>query len=187
MKKLFLPLILLALLAGISCQENIDIEKEKEAIKAVIEEARAAYLAGDLSRIQALWVQDENSRMVYMDDDGYVEYVGWDEIANSVMDLKHWDEFENYDNKDSNLVINVYENTALALYHNVWSGVDKEEEAEDILLVIVLVNLEDKWDECKIDVIAALKRRVAPARYGSDEDEDDEEDEGEEGEEGEEG
>ena len=37
MKKITFPILTLLLITGISCQKKIDIEKEKEAIKAVIE------------------------------------------------------------------------------------------------------------------------------------------------------
>ena len=49
------------LLAGTttSCQEKIDIEKEKEAIKAVIEKESNSHLARDNDRHNECFVQDE--------------------------------------------------------------------------------------------------------------------------------
>ena len=64
MRKHLYILLVLALVAGYSCQESTDIEMEKEAIVAVIEEERDAYFDKDIDRIFALWYQESSSRKI---------------------------------------------------------------------------------------------------------------------------
>ena len=81
MKKYLLTLFALILLAGTSCQEKIDIEKEKEAIIAVIEEETNAFLARDFDRFAATYVQDETNIRLSASKSGYLYRVGWEEIG----------------------------------------------------------------------------------------------------------
>jgi len=57
MKKYIWVLFAIIILAGTSCQETIDIEKEKNAIIAVIQEEGDAFAANDLDRISAIHIQ----------------------------------------------------------------------------------------------------------------------------------
>ena len=52
MKKYCILQMLLGSLLIMSCQEQIDIEKEKEAVKAVIEEELAAFIAQDMKKTE---------------------------------------------------------------------------------------------------------------------------------------
>jgi hypothetical protein len=61
MKKTLQILLVIIFFAGISCQDKMDIEKEKEAIKAVIEEETRAYLDQDFERLAKTHLQDETS------------------------------------------------------------------------------------------------------------------------------
>jgi hypothetical protein len=81
MKKFLFTLIAFSLLAGASCQEKIDIEKEKEAIKAVIEKESNSHLARDNDRHNECFVQDD--RLIVLGSaDGILYYSkGWSEIS----------------------------------------------------------------------------------------------------------
>lgn len=81
MKKYVLTLFAIILLTGTSCEEKIDIEKEKEAIKAVIEEETNAFLNRDFDRFAATYVQDETNIRLSANKSGYNYYVGWEEIG----------------------------------------------------------------------------------------------------------
>ena len=59
MKTYFLTLFVIVLLTGNSCQETIDIEKEKAAIIKVLYEEGEVYAAYDMKRLSALNVKDE--------------------------------------------------------------------------------------------------------------------------------
>lgn len=83
--KNYLPfLFAFFLLIGISCQ---NVEKEKEAIKAVIEESTNAYKARDFDRISAVWVQDESIIRLNSGKYGYSYSQGWDKIGSAYKQL----------------------------------------------------------------------------------------------------
>ena len=81
MKKYVLTLFAMLLLAGASCQEKIDIDKEKAAIIAVIEEETNGYLARDFDRLVATWVQDETNIDLRAGKSGYTYGVGWEAVS----------------------------------------------------------------------------------------------------------
>jgi hypothetical protein len=119
MKKYGLTLFALVLLAGTSCQEKIDIEKEKAAIKAVIEEETNAYLDNDFDRLAATWVQDETNIWLYVGKSGYIYGVGWEEI-DSIFKEFFEGVSEPIENKEvkTNYKIKVYQESALAVFDN---------------------------------------------------------------------
>jgi len=118
MKKYVLTLFALILLAGTSCQEQIDIEKEKEVIKAVIEEETNAYYDRDFDRLAATYVQDETNIRLGAGKNGYGYYDGWEEIGSA---FKEWIEedisnIENIKYGKTNYKIKVYNNSAWAVF-----------------------------------------------------------------------
>ncbi|MBA7516811.1 hypothetical protein ES705_08860 [subsurface metagenome] len=119
MKKYVLTLFALILLAGTSCQEKIDIEKEKEAIKAVIEEETNAAYASDFDRFAATYVQDETNIDLRAGKSGYSYDVGWEEIGSAFKEY-----FENNpepvknNEVKTNYKIKVYKDCAWAVFDN---------------------------------------------------------------------
>ena len=81
MKKYLWTLFAISLLLGTSCQEIIDIEKEKEAIKAVIEKETNSHLSRDSDRHNECFVQDERLIMLGSTDGIFYYYKGWKEIS----------------------------------------------------------------------------------------------------------
>ena len=71
MKKYVFTLFAIILLGGTSCQEKIDIEKEKATIIAVIEEETEAFFDSDIDRLGALHVQDETNIRLTATKSGY--------------------------------------------------------------------------------------------------------------------
>lgn len=128
MKKYLHSLIAVCLLAGISCQQETDIEKEKEAIIAVIEEEWDAWFKFDIDRLNAIWYQGASSRKIdvckYC---GTNEFIGWDDISkeNKRMVIPTPEKIENRKKltaQFTNYDINVFGNTALAYHESTWSG-----------------------------------------------------------------
>ena len=76
MKKYSWTLLAIILLTGTSCQEKIDIEKEKEAIIKVLYEEGETFAAFDMESLSALHVQDESDTRLA----GTKVYSGWNEI-----------------------------------------------------------------------------------------------------------
>ena len=117
MKKHVFTLLALIFFAGISCQEKIDIEKENEAIKAVIDGSAKSYHARDFEGIASAWVHDETAIRLNAAKGGFGYTVGWEK-----QDLRYKTMFkdnpEPSTNKEvnSNYYIKVFKEGALAVY-----------------------------------------------------------------------
>lgn len=120
MKKDVLTLLAIILLAGSSCQKKIDIEKEKAAIIAVINEESNAYFAKDFPRLAATYVQDETNIRLASEKSGYVYGVGWKEIGSVIKELIESQEPIESNEVKSNYKIKVYRESAWAVFENVW-------------------------------------------------------------------
>ena len=119
MKKIIFSILALSLIAGSgSCQEKIDIEKEKEAIKAVIENALNSAYAKDLAQKSKSFLQDESLIMCGGGKNGYTYAVGWEEVGS---DFKEWMENNPSPSTDklqfTNYKIKVYKESAWAVYN----------------------------------------------------------------------
>ena len=122
MKKYLWIFVVPVLFASHSCQETIDIEKEKVAVIAVNEEERDAYLDRDLSRLEATWIQEPSSRRVFTSS----RLDGWKQIRTNyeedINNTERWESMEDVAASFSNYDVTMYDNTAL-LYHDIhWTG-----------------------------------------------------------------
>jgi hypothetical protein len=156
MKKLIIA-VALVLLTGVAFgQKKIDIEKEKEAIKAVIEEERNGWFDGDNDRVEAAWHQESTSRKIIMSEEGILEVIGWKEINTrhrKGMTPETLEGRKDLDAQYLNYNIIVYGNTALA-YHDCifsgkWQGQSVNREQKRILH---LIKIEGEW---KLDLMAS--------------------------------
>ncbi len=158
MKKNLLTLFALILLVGTSCQEKIDIEKEKEAIIAVNEEERNAFFDHDITRLEAIWVQEPTSQRIFTSENTLTILNGWTEISTNYresMDADWWNDYEDLMAYFSNYEINVYDNTAL-VYHDI-KGTGKylgEETEMNQKRVLHFVKIDGTW---KIDFTVQLQ------------------------------
>jgi len=133
MKFFLWTLIVLILIAGTSCQEKIDIEKEKAAIIAVIEEETEAFFDNDIDRLSANHVQDETNIRLTATKSGYTYDVGWEKINSFYLDY-----FENeaepgdfYEVK-RNYKIKVYGESAWAVFDNDYYNGEDELQSTSI-------------------------------------------------------
>ncbi len=130
MKKYVLTLFAMLLLAGASCQEKIDIEKEKEAIIAVIEKETNATKsigfdswASLIEAWESSYVQDESLVIIGGGKNGYVCMKGWEEIAmdpavrDSLINAAEPPEPVDYRVEYTNYQIKVYPECAWAYYN----------------------------------------------------------------------
>ena len=134
MKKIIYSILALLLIVGCSsCQKTIDIEIEKEAIKAVIEEETNSYIDNDYDRFASTYVQDKTFIRLNASKDeynyivgwGYNYIVGWEEISLAFRENSEGNpdtllyRFEN-----SNYKIKVYPESAWAVYDENWYDKD---------------------------------------------------------------
>jgi hypothetical protein len=88
MKKYVLTILAIGLLAGTSCEQQVDIEKEKEAILALITEETQAYHDKDYERFAACYVQDEtNIRILGGENEKMAYTVGYEDVGTSFKEL----------------------------------------------------------------------------------------------------
>lgn len=143
MKKYLLPIVVLVFLSGTSCQEKIDIEKEKEAIMAVIQEEADAFIAMDIERLSAIYVHDSlNTRLA-----GSTIYAGWDEVKTLYESMfEGFSEWEDPKNWKENAILKVTDDYAWAIFDNVWSWSVKGETSKMVNIQITfLEKIEDDW------------------------------------------
>jgi hypothetical protein len=122
--KIFVGTILAILvIAGTSCEQTVNVEKEKEAIRAVLEEESAAMLANDTERVFDLHVQDELETRLELGEYGFNTYTGWDEVGVLLGDALSGEGTlmeANAVNKKENMIIKVTGNTAWLTCDNIW-------------------------------------------------------------------
>ncbi len=126
MKKIIFSILALSLIAGnISGQKKIDIEKEKEAIKLVVQAQLDAYKSLSYKAEAATWV---HSPYIVRRD-----IVGWDSVNVYYQEMfKRWnDEPENYQGRvftASNFDIYINGNFASVFHDEHWEGIYEGEE-----------------------------------------------------------
>ena len=119
MKMNFIALFTFILFAGISCQEKIDMEKEKEAIKTVIEEVTDAWLTRDFDRLAFTFVQDEFATRLRTGKNGYLYSAGWEEIGQLYKEsIKNNPNPITNKEVKTNYKIKVYKESAWAVFDN---------------------------------------------------------------------
>ena len=148
--------ILLTALFITSCQPTPDVEQEKEAIIKLIEEEKAAYLNGDISMVEATWIQEPTSRKYYMYEAGIKKLIGWNEIA--AFDNPYIEKAPDW--KDTKVEylkfkITVYGNTALVFHDSHWTG-SREGEVLDVFQtrILHLIKVDGEW---KLDLMAVYR------------------------------
>jgi hypothetical protein len=125
MKKYVLTILAIVLLAGTSCEQQVDIEKEKEAILALITEETQAYHDKDFERFAACYVQDESNIRILGGENETMSYtVGYEKVGSSFKEL-----FEN--NPDPTKNNEVKKNFTIKVYKDCAWIVFEEEDFTD--------------------------------------------------------
>jgi len=146
MKRSFLPLITLLAFFATSCQQGPGLEKEKEAIVAVLHEESAAIAALDFDRYKATHLQDEIQTRVELGVYGYRIYHGWEEVGGLVEDFMEGNDLHEAVNRKENVQIKVNGNSAWLTCDNIWSGVSGEPGVEqNNLQIMFLEKVKGQW------------------------------------------
>lgn len=158
MKKALKFLMTFILLAGISCQEKIDIEKEKEAVKAVIEEETSAFLNKDISALAKTYIQDESNIRLTAGKSGYSYLLGWEKIGST---LESWIDsgfvdIKNIKFEKSDYKIKVYQQSAWAVFEERTDYDYQGKHVQDTAISVRFLEKEnDKW---KIVYLSSIGR-----------------------------
>jgi len=160
--KIFVGTILAILvIAGTSCEQVVNVEKEKEAIMALLEKDDAAAIAKDADGMLALHVQDELSTRLEFGEYGYSRYNGWEEISTLLGDYLGGDGGawgENPVNTKENMVIKVTGNSAWLTYDNKWEWTnDGVKGGYNNIQIVFLEKIKGEW---KISFSAIYSKSV---------------------------
>lgn len=120
MKKYVLTLFALIMLAGTSCKETIDTEKEKEAILQVLLDEGKTFAVHDMEGLSALHIQDETALRL---QGGENVYQGWNDIKTlfeGYMEYNKENPGLNIKNEKENVITKVFGNTAWTVCDNIW-------------------------------------------------------------------
>ncbi len=126
-------LVVLAFLCP-SCQRKVDVEKEQQAITAVIDAEKKGYFDKSLEEMAATWVQDSSSVKVFMSRDGEVDLLGWPKInEHSKQEIGQTDStYQNIRLQFSDFRFYIYETSAWAIFkaHWNWSHSGQQEQLQ---------------------------------------------------------
>jgi len=111
-----------AALGCASCQRQIDVGKETQAIKAVIEAEKKGYFDKSLEEMAATWVQSPSSVKMGMSRDSEVDLFGWTKINDqSKQALANVDPTRtNIQVEFSDYQFHIYETSAWAIFKANW-------------------------------------------------------------------
>jgi len=143
MKK-YLPILIAILIPlGVICQGKVDIEKEKAAIIALIEEETASYYASDFNRWAATQVQDETNILIQASNNGFSYTTGWDSISAGVKPAIT-EKKETLKEVKSNYKIKIYNGSAWVIFENeVFSKTG--ESIDKFIATVFLEKKDNKW------------------------------------------
>jgi len=119
MKNYLSILITIVIFAGLSCQQNADVEKEKEAVLKVLQEEGDEFAAFNKERVYEIHIQDETAIRVAES----TVLTGWDEIKALYENyFSYWqaDTITNLRNLKENVVAKVNGNSAWVVCDNIW-------------------------------------------------------------------
>ena len=144
MKKLIIATVLLMFAAVTFCQNSSNMEKEKEAIKAVIEEETNAFKDRDLDRVKATYLMDETTTRLNTTS-GFNLMEGWETLGSGFSEfLKDNPEPVKNTEVKSNYRIKLYNDCAWVIFDeevpNVESG-----SMDKVLGLNLLEKVEGNW------------------------------------------
>ncbi|MEN8201800.1 MAG: hypothetical protein ABFS28_04330 [Bacteroidota bacterium] len=134
---------------GCQQEQEIDLEKEREAIIAVINQETDAYLARDYEAVYNTHVQDSLNMRLTAGADNYVFLEGWEEVGKHLLG----DETEDDLNPDlhisvekTNYRMKIYSSSAFVVCEQKWSSQFGEDVTEiNSIQVRFLEKIEGEW------------------------------------------
>jgi ketosteroid isomerase-like protein len=148
MKKNHIPVILIAFLAMVSCQNKVDVDKEVEAILSVVQAEGNAHATHDLEGLQNSYIHDSQTVRVHTRKSNYSVLEGWEEV-NAL--FEKWMEmdmskYSNIKHSKENVVIKVLENSAWLICDNIWNlEVDGNPMEDSEIQITFLEKVDDEW------------------------------------------
>ena len=147
MKKIIFSILALSLIAGSSCQEQVDIEKEKNAIISVIEEEAEALTNRDYTLWSETWIQDETSINIHIGSgkNHFTYTVGFKELGSRIKNYFEDNPDPIFSKKElANYKFKIYNKGAWAVYEE--TIYNQEGEVDFVLLITkIFEKVEGEW------------------------------------------
>jgi ketosteroid isomerase-like protein len=148
MKKYLLLFTAIIMVSGISCQKKVDIEKEKQAIMAVINAESETARTGDVNGLSSCYIQDEYNTRFMVGKNNYQILTGWDKLAPLFESLKANAEIDDsvMTFTKENEVVKVTGNTAWVICENNWKMKTEEGERKvESIQITFLEKVDGVW------------------------------------------
>ena len=150
MKKIIFSFFAFLLIAGCTPpKEEIDIAKEEEAIKALIEKEISLFVDRDYIQELEVFKKADDVRVINNPGRNHSQVVGWDSIyafAKKYAELEGWKDVTNYKVECKDFNIKVYDKVAWAVYYTQDSGEYKGEPfSSKTAKITILEKVDDNW------------------------------------------
>jgi hypothetical protein len=150
MKTNLILLLVLTILVATACQEQINVEKEKEAIIAVVNAESNAYIVRDFEKISSCMVQDSLNTAIHSGKWGYSYTVGWEKLTENYKEDfgndEEWARFQNLRFERKNFNIKVYPKNAWAIFNTVYNWEEDSITNEwEIIDTRILEKVDGEW------------------------------------------
>ena len=160
MKKLYFIILSCAVLLIYACKPKVDIEKETEAIKALIHNETQAFLQNDTAKVLSYYVQDDYQTRLSASCDTVELYKGWKELSAYFKNV-NLSGISNPKNTKDFIQIKVMGDAAWTIYKDNWEytltapvrvpgGGMKDTITTTTGNLLCTMNLEKKLNEWKI-------------------------------------
>jgi ketosteroid isomerase-like protein len=160
MKKFYFIILPCVVLLFYACKPKVDIEKETEAIKALIHSETQAFLQNDTAKVLSYYIQDDYQTRLSASCDTIELYKGWKELSTFFKNVNAAG-MSNPKNTKDFIQIKVIGNAAWAIYKDNWTYativkyVPVPGSMRDTIITITgnllcTMNLEKKVNEWKI-------------------------------------
>jgi hypothetical protein len=146
-----------------SCQPRVDVDKERDAIKAVIEEEKNGYFDKSLERMAATWVQKSSSVKMFTSQEGELDLFGWAKInEQSKKEIAGMDpEVKNIHVDFSDFQFNIYQSSAWAIFKAKWNWTYKEEQQKlEQTRIMAFEKTDGKWKITLMAIYAVPTERT---------------------------
>ncbi len=162
MRKYLLLLFVFILLTGTSCEEKIDVEKEKEAVIETVKSLVNDRNALDFEAYMNYWVDEPYAFLTSTGKNGHdfmdladLKMKGKEQFDKLLVAQEEGTYTLKIEPFDFN--VKVYKESAWVTFKNKWTKVIKEtEETEDLGETFLIVSLEKHNEEWKIAFINAI-------------------------------
>jgi hypothetical protein len=156
MKKIYFIILSCVVVLFYACKPKVDIEKETEAIKALIHSETQAALQNDTAKVLSYYIHDDYQTRLSASCDTVELYKGWKELSTFFKNNPAG--VSNPKNTKDFIQIKVLGDAAWAIYKDNWTytlvktlpGIMKDTIITTSGFLLCTMNLEKKLNEWKI-------------------------------------